>query len=172
MKNILTKTCLFIILIIYSFTAYTQTNLTDSLKIDSLKKVLQKVKEDTNKVNTLNELSSAIQQVSDDSSSLQYAKKALLLSEKLNFKKGEADANYNIGGIKFSNDYFNQSIYPEVYKNYFDALQLYEELGDKEGVAQCYFGIGQLKFNQGNYPDALKNFYSALKFYEQLGEKN
>ncbi len=55
MKTLLYKVCLFIIFIVSSLVAPAQN---DSLKIDSLKKVLLTEKEDTNKVNTLLELQS------------------------------------------------------------------------------------------------------------------
>ena len=55
MKSILTKTYLFLVFILHSFTLYPQNGTADSLEnaIDSLQKVLQTQKEDTNKVNTL-----------------------------------------------------------------------------------------------------------------------
>ena len=56
MKNLLYILSFSLVLIIFSFEAYTQTNATDLLNIDSLKKVLQTEKEDTNKVNMLNEV--------------------------------------------------------------------------------------------------------------------
>ncbi len=58
MENLLSKTCLFLFFVVLLFDAHAQTNTTNSLRIDSLKKILQTQKEDTNKINTLNELSS------------------------------------------------------------------------------------------------------------------
>ena len=67
-------------LLLFSIIAYTQNN-----TIDSLQKVLQTQKEDTNKVNVLLELCWA---VDDSATTLQYsyARSALLLARKLNFK--------------------------------------------------------------------------------------
>src|SRR5687768_11888763 len=81
---------------IYSFAAYTQNNI-----IDSLKKVLKTQKEDTNKVNTLNELLQNQFQFFQDAGTdvkhlMHYATEALYLSEKTNFKKGKGDAYFNI----------------------------------------------------------------------------
>ena len=67
--------CLFIFLC--SISAYTQT-----AWIDSVKKVLSTQKEDTNKVNTLLNLSGAYR-FSYPDSSLKYAQQALAISEKL-----------------------------------------------------------------------------------------
>ncbi len=75
----------------------------DSLKIDSLKKVLLTAKEDRNKVNTLNQFGNLI--VQDRNNAMQYAKQALALSQKLNFKNEEGTADYNcavaLAGISY-----------------------------------------------------------------------
>lgn len=84
MKNLFVTLFLFFTLVVFSFTGYTQRLEPDSLKIDSLEKNLQTAKEDTNKVNTLNLLS---QYTGNDSVALMYAKQALSLAEKLNFKE-------------------------------------------------------------------------------------
>src|SRR4051812_27170884 len=76
------KTILFVIFVTYSIKASTQNNISDSLRIDSLKKVLQTQKEDTNKVNTLNELSRNLVKSEQSESAFQYANNALLLAEK------------------------------------------------------------------------------------------
>src|SRR5881392_206686 len=83
---------LLFVFLLHSFSAATQNNI-----IDSLQKVLLTQKEDTNKVNTLNELASELNKKSDYTNSLPYAKAALVLSEKKSFKKGTAFANKNLG---------------------------------------------------------------------------
>src|SRR6476620_3359127 len=62
-------------------------------KMDSLQNLLKFAKEDTNKVKILYELSEKCAQ----EDILKYAIPALELAEKLNFKKGIADALNNIG---------------------------------------------------------------------------
>jgi len=152
------------------FTTNAQGTL-DSLKIDPARKVLQAQKEDSNKVNSLNKLSTNALTREDFDNSMQYAKEALSLSEKINFKKGKADAFYNIVSVMGQQSYTNQSLYPEMYSLLSNALKLYEELGDKEGIAQYYESLGGLKYNEGDYAGALKNNYTALRFYEQSGNK-
>src|SRR4051794_45569 len=68
----------------------------DSLYIDSLKRVLLTQKEDTNKVNTLNELSNYLS-YQDTDSSFSYASLGLSLSQKLNYVKGEAQSCLILG---------------------------------------------------------------------------
>ena len=87
---------------------------------------------------------------------MQYAKEALTISEKLNYKKGKADAFYNMVSVMGQQSYTNQSVYPEMYRLLFNALKLYEDLGDKEGIARCYESFGGLKYNEGDYAGALK----------------
>jgi tetratricopeptide (TPR) repeat protein len=169
-KNLLYILSFSLVLIIFSFEAYTQTNATDLLNIDSLKKVLQTEKEDTNKVNMLNEVSEKFLSINDYKNAMRYANEALALAGKFNFKKGKADATYNVAETKGHQYYTNPNTYSELYIYYFDALKLYEELGEKKGIAKSYESIGALKYNQGNYAEALNNDYTALKFFEQSGD--
>jgi len=82
MKNQLYKTCVFFIFLLLSYAAYTQVPW-----LDSVKKVLQTEKEDTNKVNTLIALA-GYYQVSHADTGVTYAQQALDLAEKLNFETG------------------------------------------------------------------------------------
>jgi hypothetical protein len=85
MRSTLIKLFLFNSLIIFSLSGITQN---DSLKIDPLKKILVTEKEDTNKVNAFLQLCD-IQGRPD--SAIFYANQALLLSQKINYQKGEAE---------------------------------------------------------------------------------
>ena len=82
---------------LFSFTIYSQFNLIDSVKIDSLKKALLIQKEDTNKINTLNKLSFALVFEYDFKNSMKYAREALLLAERIKYEYGVATAHFNIG---------------------------------------------------------------------------
>ena len=171
MKRHFLKLFPFLLITSWPFTTKAQSSFKDSLKIDSVKKRLQTQKEDSNKVNSLNDLSTAALAREDFDNSMQYAREALAISEKLSYKKGKADAFYNIAGVMGQQSYTDQNLYPEIYRLLFNALKLYEELGNKEGTAQCYEGLGGLKYNEGDYAGALKNNYTALRLYEQSGNK-
>ena len=67
-------------------------------RIDSLLSLLKTAKEDTNKVNILYELSEEC----SEEDILKYAQAALLLAEKLNYKKGVAVASNNIGYVYYT----------------------------------------------------------------------
>ena len=82
-------------------------------QIDSLILVLKTAK-DTSKVNTLNVLSTQLGRNANYSESKKYADDALLLAEKLNFKKGIADSYNNTGNV-----YQRQGNYSEALKKLF-----------------------------------------------------
>ena len=92
MKRHFLKLFLFFLITSWSFTTKAQSSFNDSLKIDSVKKRLQTQKEDSNKVNSLNDLSATALAREDFDNSMQYAREALAISEKLNYNKGKADA--------------------------------------------------------------------------------
>ena len=68
-------------------------------QIDSLKAVSANQREDTSKVNTLNELCKALAENHDYTNAIVSASTALSLSLKTNFKKGTGDSHKNIGWI-------------------------------------------------------------------------
>lgn len=148
-------------MLLYSFTAYPQNN-----TIDSLKKALQTLKEDSNKVNTLNSLSREIKNTGDYDKAKQYGTDALSLSQKIKFKKGEATSYNNIGII-----YEEQGNYPEALKNHYTALKITEEITDKKGIAASYNGIGNIYNDQGNYSEALKNYFASLNIRKEIEDK-
>src|SRR6266403_1319317 len=94
------RACKIFFLFVFCFSAnsitYSQTQ-----KADSLKKLLPEQKTDTAKCLLLNDIVRAYLAVSDFENALDYTQQQLELSEKLNFKRGEMNANNNIGLIYF-----------------------------------------------------------------------
>jgi tetratricopeptide (TPR) repeat protein len=162
MKSHLTKTLLFALFFLDAFIEHAQTK-----TIDSLQKVLQTEKEDTNKVNTLNELAYEFTYNTDFQKSFQFANEAISLAEKINDKTGKALAFFRIGVC-----YAVHSNLAEGNKNLNTAMTLYQEIGDKNRIARIYNELGANYGRQSIYPDAISNFYSSLKLYEQTGNKN
>jgi signal transduction histidine kinase len=122
-------------------------------------------KEDSNKVNTLNSLSLTYWQDNDHENAMLYAKAALSLSEKIHFRKGEANATVFIGmasGLKRE---------PEELTHYLNALNIYREIGDLEGLNDCYTGIIAMYIWQGNYAEASKYAYIKLKISENSKDR-
>jgi tetratricopeptide (TPR) repeat protein len=166
MKDRFTILLLFLIFNVASVTAYPQNNVTD-LKIDSLKKALQTEKEDTNKVNTLNQICDFYYNQNDYQNVMRFANDQLFLGEKVNFKSGQADAYFNMGL-----GYSLQKNHPEELHYYLKALNLYKETGNKQGVIICYNEIIAVYNEEDNYGKALENAYAAQKIREETKDKN
>ena len=68
-----------------------------SPKIDSLKRIVRTLGEDTVKVNTLNRISDRLWRIGEYDSSFAYANRAEVLAQKLEYKLGIVQACTNIG---------------------------------------------------------------------------
>ena len=163
MKTLLYKACLFVIFIVCSFSVTAQS---DSLKIDSLKKVLSAEKEDTNKVNTLNALCVVFFNIGDNKNALEKAQSAFILSEKLNYLNGKGASLLNIGTYY---EYVGEQ--PEARKNYNKAIEYYIAAGNKNGAASAHISIVSSYNQEGDGPHALENIYKALNIFEETGDK-
>jgi tetratricopeptide (TPR) repeat protein len=160
MKIASLKILLSCFLMIFSFGAYTQNN------IDSLRKVLETQKEDTNRVNTLNWLAGSYVLMDDRKNGMEYADQALFLSKKIDFKKGKGEAYNNIGFI-----YMLERNFDDAHKNARLALVIMEDIGSKAGISACYDVIRSLYTVQDNIPEALRYSYLKFKIDEEIGDK-
>jgi signal transduction histidine kinase len=131
-------------------------------KMDSLQNLLKTVKEDTNKVKILYELSDECAQ----EDILKYAIPALKLAEKLNFKKGIADALNNIGYFYYSRGDLSLSL-----EYYYKSLKIREEIGDREGIAGSFNNIAVVYNNRGDVLKALEYHDKSLKAQQNIGNK-
>ena len=134
--------------------------------IDSLLNILKNATEDTNKVNALNRLSRLFWQTPPNAELKNYADKALVLAEKLNFKKGMAFAYHSI-----ALSYDQAGNYSESLKNYITSLKNYEEIGERRVMAELYHAIANIYGHQGKYSEALKKYVEALNIFKELGDK-
>ncbi|MBI3511932.1 MAG: tetratricopeptide repeat protein [Bacteroidetes bacterium] len=134
-------------------------------KIDSLLAQLKRDKEDTNKVNHLDYLASALYSTNPDSTIL-LGTQAVAIAKKINFKKGEANS-YSSSGV----GYWAKADYLKALENYFNALKIDETLKDSSGLARIFGNIGIVYDEQSDYPKALEYYGKALKIAEQRGDK-
>ena len=148
---------LFSSLLVYSFSGFTQ--------IDSLRTALQTQKDDSNRVKTLIDLSSAYLNENLASEAIQSGNAALNLAQKIKFKKGEALANQKLGLI-----YQAQNDDSISFHHYFQAAAVYEKLGDYRAMGQVYYEVSYSYMIGGNYPEALNYQYKSLKSYEALND--
>ena len=135
-------------------------------RIDSLLGQLPKATDDTNKVKLLVDLSHTFYSINPDEG-LKFGQQGLALAEKLEWKKGMANACRTIAG----NYGFGKSDYAAALKYSLQSLQQFEEIGDKLGTARILSDIGVIHWYQANYPDALKYYFDALRINEEINNK-
>ena len=139
--------------------------------IDSLVVVLQKTKNDINKAQLLNEIANQYK-TSDPQKMLQYAQKALQLSQKIRFKIAEGNAFINFGNANII-----LGNYPVALQNFANAQVIFENelnkntpdrlLEIKNGLARTYGSIGIVFSEQSSYAKALQFELKAVKIYEE-----
>lgn len=146
-------------------------------RVDSLLAEIPKAKEDTNKVNLLNE-------VGYERGTINFlkAKEVLLMAEqlarKLNYQRGLGNTLSNLALV-----YELQGNYVESLKYQIEALKVREAIEDKSGISFSIHYIGDIYFSQGDISDkasakeeynnkALDQFYKSLKVAEEINDKN
>lgn len=138
----------------------------DKSTIDSLQQVLKVQGDDTLKVKTYNDIIKFHYGKGNFKEAKEYSLQALSLSERINYKKGIADAYNNIG----LNDE-NLGNFEEAKSNYFKSLKIREEIGGSKGLSFTYNNLGNLYRRQSNYSEALVYLYKSLKIKEELNDK-
>ena len=134
-------------------------------EIDNLKLALGITKEDTSKINILNQLASDYYyHVGDFKTAFNYAKDALALAEKNHFKKGIRNAYDNMGDAIFSLNNYTES--RRLFKL---TLTISEEMNDKKGMAYAYKQIGSTYVTDKT--EKIKNYLQSLKIYREIGDK-
>jgi len=135
-------------------------------KIDSLKTALETEVIDTSKVNILNTICNIYRFLSDFESALVFGDRALTLSKKIVYHKGESRALYNIAGaLKSKGDYKNSLDYN------LKALEIREKTGDKKVIAANNAEIGTVYRLMGNFSKAMDHQLKGLKIRQESGDK-
>ena len=142
---------------LYSVILFTLTYAQAQNPADSLQSLLKSAKEDTSKVNILNNLSRAIGP-NDMQKSFEVADQALKLAQKLGYKKGEARAYMQKGFIPA----YTGKV-PEGIALFQKSLKLYRELGIYEGMTNVYNALGNVYRRTGAIDKAVKNYKEALE---------
>src|SRR5215204_3722115 len=87
------------IILLIGFLFYSSIGFSQNLSIDSLTKVLQTQEMDSNKINTLNELSHSYLREGNFTNAIHFANQALALAKKVKFKSGEANSYFIIANV-------------------------------------------------------------------------
>lgn len=138
--------------------------LSQSKQIDSLRLIISKDKEDSNKVNNLLLLSKCFFSI-DPLVTIKYAEEANTLSSKLKYTKGLALAYKNIGIA-----HYMQSNNFEAIQNWDSSLNLYIKLRDKAGQAAILSNKGSIYFNKGVDTKAIEYYLQSLKLSEEIND--
>jgi len=120
--------------------------------IDSLKEVLSRSKEDTNKVNLYADLSFKYQWSYPDSA-LSYSLPGLQLARKLHFEKGEIDVLLTMGEALAMKGNYSKALEIKL-----EALQIAEKLNSYKNIENSFIGIGGVYYYSGDYLKALYYF--------------
>lgn len=148
------------ILCIYSGMLISQTPV-----IDSLLNNLKQSREDTNKVNLLNDIASEYFN-QDTKKATDYAQKALTLSDKLNFKNGKAKSLNSLGIlIQKAGDYDSAIVLQN------QSLNIYEKINNQKGVAKCNSDICIAHWKKANFSKAIDYELKSLKAYEKINDQ-
>lgn len=95
-----------------------------------------------------------------------YGKHLLEFSQSIKYAKGTAYGNYYTGLT-----YHDIRNIDKAREYYYKALTLFENAGDKKGIAATSNAIGNSHIDRNEYPDALKHHLVALKLRTELQDK-
>lgn len=138
---------------------------TNTQSVDALKESLKLVMEDTIKIGILNRISSSYF-YTNPREGIIYGEKALRLATKINWKKGIAKANDNLGVCQWVLTDYEKAI------NCFNkSLSVHQELKDKNGVAETYNNLGLVLIEIKKYDLALSYFDKAFKINKEANNK-
>ncbi|HLT53653.1 MAG TPA: tetratricopeptide repeat-containing sensor histidine kinase [Flavobacteriaceae bacterium] len=123
---------------------------------------MTQVKQDTTRVNLLNELAFSYQYKAPETG-IKYGQEALQLAKNLKWPNGIAMANKNIG-VNYS-----------VTSDFSKALSYYEESlqsgAEDKIISYTLLSIGLIYTYQSNYPKAQEYNFKALKMFEDLDDQ-
>jgi|SRR6218665_2042012 len=131
-------------------------------RIDSLLVVLPKMKEDSLKVKTLNDLSFSYQYM-NPASGQKYGQQALKTALKINWNDGIADSYRNIG--------INYSVDSDFEKSLFYYGKALKATSNKKILSKVLRSIGLIYTYQSDYKNAMDYDMRALKMSEEVGDK-
>ncbi|MBS1584558.1 MAG: sensor histidine kinase [Bacteroidetes bacterium] len=130
--------------------------------IDSLERKLAGAKEDSNKVNILNDIAFEYRLV-NEAKAYRLLHESVKLAEKIGFKDGLALA-YNHFGILYKNrQMFDSSLY-----YHHKAFAIWNQMNDEEGMASSYNNQGRTYQAKTDYTNAIDCYLKSLKLREKI----
>ncbi|SIO01822.1 tetratricopeptide repeat-containing sensor histidine kinase [Algoriphagus halophilus] len=151
---------LFLFAALYLPKSFAQTN-----RIDSLVQSIGELNEDSTMVTAYIDIGREYFDT-DLSMTIHYMDSAIQLGEKVDYKKGLADA-YNLKGRAYA----QLGNFQEAILTFQEALKFYQEIGDQTGEANILSNQGSIYFRLGNSTRALELHFQSLNISEQLDNK-
>jgi len=131
-------------------------------RIDSLLNELNGRKHDSLRIAILDDICFDYYNINPDSG-IFYGKQGLQLAEKMNLSKPTAHLYYVLGA-----NYCVKSDYSDALDSWLMALKLFEERGNKKGIANTLTNIGRIYVMQRNTNHALEYYNKSLYTYISL----
>jgi len=132
-------------------------------EIDSLRGAINKMRDDTGKVNSLRLLFIATIDSLDVNRALPIAQEQLSLAQKIHFEKGQAMA-YKLLSV----GYETEGNMEKALGASLNSLKIYEKLKDSAGIASSYNNIGNVYQDENETDEALNYFKKSLDIYGKL----
>jgi class 3 adenylate cyclase len=155
-----------LLFLLLGFSALLNAQQKERTYVDSLKNAIaERTTDDTVKADLLGRLSFAYISI-DPKEGIKQGQEALALSQKLGWRKGEAQAYNSIGA-----NYRVRSDYPNALENFLKALDINEEIHNAWGIATNNGNIGIVYKKQGDFENALIYYEKARSAYEQLNDR-
>ena len=142
-------------------------------KADSLKTVLQHAKNDIDKAQTLNALADEYKTI-DPKPMREYATQALALSQKIQYKMAEGNAQLHLGNAAIILGNYTQAL-----QHFVSAQNIFEnetqtnpkdKISVQRGLAKAYGSIGIVFAEQSNYAKGLQYHLKSVKIYEAIND--
>ncbi len=134
--------------------------------LSDIDEVLAAMPEDSAKVNLLNDIGLRLFRAFPDIT-LNYGQQAVALAEQVDFPKGRAYAQKNIGL-----GYFVKGDRSKILDAWEQALQAFQESGDKVGESNILNNIGGVHLQDGNFPLALDYQLQSLAAAEDIEDED
>ncbi len=160
--KIQSKKIIYLVILILSFTSIGVFASDFQYRIDSLKRVIPSVKNDTVLIETYIEIGRLYQNVDTDSAFI-YLKKSLDYSLKTNNLIGSAKANYYLATYYYTDEKFDNSL-----KYFLSSLEIFLTLKDSLYISSIYTNIGVIYLYGNDRQVALDYQIKALEINTNL----
>ncbi len=134
-------------------------------EIDSLKRVLNTLPQDSGKVNMLLTIGRAYMS-SAPGEGIRFGNEAKTLARKIGFHKGAGFAGKAVG-----QGYVMQSNFAEAIAQFQESLHTFDSIQYKSGVANMLNNIGGCYFNMSDDTKAIEYYLKSLRVSEEINDK-